>query len=30
MIQNIENRLHDNSGDDGSNEENEAHAFQGL
>jgi len=30
MIQNVENRLYDNSGDDGSNEENEAHAFSGL
>ena len=30
MIQCIENRLYDNSGDDGSNEENEAHAFSGL
>jgi hypothetical protein len=30
MIQNLENRLYDNSGDDGSNEENEAHSFSGL
>lgn len=30
MIQCLENRLHDNSGDDGSNEENEAHSFSGL
>ena len=30
MIQCLENRLYDNSGDDGSNEENEAHSFSGL
>jgi hypothetical protein len=26
----IENRLYENSGDDGSSEENEAHSFSGL
>ena len=30
MKQMIENRLYDNSGDDGSPEENEAHSFSGL
>jgi len=30
MKQMIENRLYDNSGDDGSSEENEAHSFSGL
>ena len=30
MIQMLENRLNDNSGDDGSPEENEAHSFAGL
>ena len=30
MKQMLDNRLYDNSGDDGSNEENEAHSFSGL
>ncbi len=30
MIQMLENRLYDNSGEDGSPEENEAHSFSGL
>jgi hypothetical protein len=30
MIQMLENRLYDNSGEDGSSEENEAHSFSGL
>jgi len=30
MKQELENRLYDNSGEDGSSEENEAHAFSGL
>jgi ribosomal protein L17 len=30
MVQMLEDRLYPNSGDDGSNEENEAHSFSGL